>query len=530
MNLMIVEDEALLRNSLVHSMDWAANEIEIVGAHSNGLEALKHLEHNRPDIILLDIQMPEMDGLTLAARIVEWNPMIKIILMSGHDDFQYAQKAIDLRVSNYLLKPAGDKEILNAVVNAAQEIKVELAKKHDQSIMQQQWKENLPRLQEMFLQNWVHDKFDDWQISRRSLELGISLSMEHDYCLAVAEMDPLSEHETRFGNNDHSLLQFSLQSIAKDYFPQSCKVFTDWSGATLILFDSISTMNAMEFQLFVHTSCSKFIYTVEQILKLTASVGIGGISQLASVQRSYKQARLALQMRVIYGDNLAIPYMEPASGKSQLTFKESFEKDLWFALEAGQMEARSASLIQEFIENLNLAATVDEVEEIVFLTSSLFIRWIQSQQWPVKDVVQEDYAYFSNHDLLVSKEQISQWFERCLRHIDQYTNQQGKSGGHQLIKSVVSLVQELMDQDLTLHAIASMLYVNSSYLSRLFKQETSKSFSTYVLDKKMERASSLLNEGARVYDAARMVGYRDVSYFTKVFRKYWGITPGEVRK
>jgi two-component system, response regulator YesN len=111
-----------------------------------------------------------------------------------------------------------------------------------------------------------------------------------------------------------------------------------------------------------------------------------------------------------------------------------------------------------------------------------------------------------------------------------YASQRRKSTSHGTIKAILTLVENEIDQEMTLHAVADRLYVNSSYLSRLFKQETGKAFSTYVLERKMERAKTILQEeGARVYDAASAVGYRDVSYFTRVFRKYWGVTPGEVR-
>ncbi|MDF2717825.1 MAG: two-component system response regulator, partial [Paenibacillus sp.] len=91
------------------------------------------------------------------------------------------------------------------------------------------------------------------------------------------------------------------------------------------------------------------------------------------------------------------------------------------------------------------------------------------------------------------------------------------------------IVEEEMDQEISLHQVADRLYVNSSYLSRLFKQETGKSFSAYVIERKMERAKAALLDGAKISEAASMVGYHDGSYFTRVFRKYWGMTPGEVR-
>jgi two-component system response regulator YesN len=98
-----------------------------------------------------------------------------------------------------------------------------------------------------------------------------------------------------------------------------------------------------------------------------------------------------------------------------------------------------------------------------------------------------------------------------------------------MVKSILGIVENEMDQEITLHTVADRLYLNSSYLSRLFKQETGKSFSNYVLERKMERAKAALVDGAKISEAASMVGYHDGSYFTRVFRKFWGVTPGEIR-
>lgn len=85
-------------------------------------------------------------------------------------------------------------------------------------------------------------------------------------------------------------------------------------------------------------------------------------------------------------------------------------------------------------------------------------------------------------------------------------------------------------EELTLHTLAERLYVNPSYLSRLFKREEGKSISEYLLKRSMEHAKELLHSGVKVYDAAEAAGYRDVSYFARVFRKYWGVAPSELKK
>src|SRR5688572_12418489 len=101
MNLMIVEDEIRIMNSLVNNIPWSEHGIEVVAAAENGREALSLIERKKPDIVLLDIEMPEMDGLSLAKSVRELEPQIKLIVLSGHDDFHYAQTALGLGVMKY---------------------------------------------------------------------------------------------------------------------------------------------------------------------------------------------------------------------------------------------------------------------------------------------------------------------------------------------------------------------------------------------------------------------------------------------
>jgi len=119
---------------------------------------------------------------------------------------------------------------------------------------------------------------------------------------------------------------------------------------------------------------------------------------------------------------------------------------------------------------------------------------------------------------------------RAVRSIISYAESHERKVTHPTVQAIIELLETEQDQEFTLHTIADRFYVNASYLSRLFKQETGMPFTSYVLEHKMERARTALMNGARVYDAATMIGYRDVSYFTKIFRKYWGVTPSSVKK
>ncbi len=531
MNLMIVEDEIRILNSLANSIPWDQHAIEVVGLAENGMEALALMERRKPDIVLLDIEMPEMDGLSLAKIVIEKEPQIKIIILSGHDDFHYAQQAIGLGVMKYLLKPAGEEEILQSVLTAAAEIRLELLEKHNITELKRIWHSRLPQLQEDFLRNWIMNRYAEWELHKHSKELNLELSSDQRYMVSVCEIDPLTEVESRFSAADIPLLQFSLESIVKEFVqPEECPVFNDTNGSTVLLFLSQSEESDTDMTKRINLLISRMLNVVKDCLKLTASAGLGTVCSLEDVPKSYQQAGRALQERAIYGNEIVIPYLEVNRNERSIHFDSTFEKQLEIAIYTDEA-IRISSLIDDYFENAFTHTDSSELvyEHLLYL-SSVFTRIIQSQGWSMQKVLGSDYAHFLSLDSLLSKSQILEWAKRVAGHITIYVENERKSTSHQMIKRILETVDQMLAEDLSLHSLAERLYINSSYLSRLFKKETGQSFSGYVLERRMERAKELLQGNAKVYDAGYAVGYRDISYFAKVFRKYWGVAPSEIRR
>ncbi|MDU0200486.1 MULTISPECIES: response regulator [Paenibacillus] len=531
MNLLIVEDEVRLRNALANNIPWDKHGIEVVGQAGNGVEALRFIDRKKPEIILLDLQMPEMDGLTLAKQLRQSDPLLKIIVLSGHDDFAYAQEALSIGVMKYLLKPAGDEEILETVLEAAEKLRSELEQRHNEDELKQRWEQHLPYLVNDFLQGWLKGKFELWEIEQRSKYLQMNMLKGAQFAVAVVDMDPLPDTETRFSRKDMSLLQFSLGSIVQEYLQSTpCWVVSDYAGYTVVVYKLSGDEAPKEALQRINVLTEKLLFTVLSCLRLTASAGISGtIGGCEDLNKLYVQAVRALQNRIMLGHDLAIPYQEVQGREPEFVLQPNLEKALEIALETGE-ENKAADMLSALWEGgMAKAETIEEIHEHILYFESLFVRMIQKQGWSVREVAGEDYVYFHNHRELMVKEQILIWLQRMIKAYLTYARERRKSTSHDMIKTILSLVENEIDQEMTLHAVADRLYVNSSYLSRLFKQETGKAFSTYVMERKMERAKATLQEGVRVYDAAAAVGYRDVSYFTRVFRKYWGVTPGEIR-
>ncbi|MFB7813927.1 response regulator transcription factor [Paenibacillus chitinolyticus] len=531
MNVMIVEDEVRLRTSLVNNIPWEENGIEVIAQAASGTEALFLFERKKPDIVLLDVQMPEMDGLTLARKLREKDAFVKMIILSGHDNFGFAQKAIEAGVSQYLLKPAGDGEILEAVLSAAEQLRQELERWHSQAELQEKWSEHLPQLQSAFFQNLIGGKYALWEIRKISRDYLLDLDESMQYAVAVADVDPLGPEESRYKSGDMPLLRFSLQCVAREFLqPHSCWVNTDASGYTLVLFAMPADDSPNDVMLRVHAAVVKLLSQAKECLKVTCSAGIsGGTGGLTEISKLYAQAYQALQDRIVYGADIAVPYRDKPAAGSSVPLSPGLEKTLEIALETGDEDKAMDTLSELWDQAMEGTETAAGMHEALMYWTSLMIRLIHKQGWSVRDVAKDDYPYYRDVTMLSTKQQIRAWLERSVLHYTAYLQEQRKTTSHGVVKTILSIVEKEIDSDITLHSVADRLYVNSSYLSRLFKQEMGVAFSTYVLERKMDRAKAALLEGAKVYDAARLVGYRDVSYFTKVFRKYWGVTPGEMK-
>ncbi|MGG3282961.1 response regulator transcription factor [Paenibacillus solani] len=534
MNLMIVEDEPRLRLALAYNIPWDKYGIEVVGMASNGLEALDLVSRKRPDIMLIDVQMPEMDGLTLLGELrsrEEISRLMKTIILSGHDNFEFAQLALEHGVSKYLLKPAGEEDILEAVLEARQQLRQDLEQWQRKAALEQKWKHNLPHLQNLFFIQWVNGKFTKQDVLRKSRELFISLKEDDQIAVAVVDLDPLPEDETRFHRGDAELLQFTMLCLAKELLGHPSRWITSDSGNMLLMIMIVEEdQDANEAMLRLNADVSKLLSQTKEVLKLTASAGIcASIGTIEEMSLLYAQACRALQERVVYGHDLAIPYRELKQDMQGVMVQQNLEKMLEIALETADETKTLEALKGLWEEAFTKSESSDEFHEAVLYMNSFFTRMIQKQGWTVKRVVGEDIEYFQNVKLLSTKMQTWSLLERTVKHIVSFMSEQRKTTSNQVVKDILNLLEEEIDQEITLHTVADRLYINSSYLSRLFKQEMGVVFSSYVMERKMERAKTLLQEGQKVYDAARLVGYRDVSYFTKVFRKYWGVNPGEVK-
>lgn len=159
--LILVDDEEEVRKGMLRKIDWAGYGFEIAGEAENGYEALTVAEKTPPDVVVTDIKMPFMDGIELSEALSKKYPTVKIIILTGFDEFEYAQKAINLNVVEYILKPIASKEFTELLDKVKKGLDEEIAQKENVEALRKHYEESLPILREKFLSSLITSRLTD---------------------------------------------------------------------------------------------------------------------------------------------------------------------------------------------------------------------------------------------------------------------------------------------------------------------------------------------------------------------------------
>ena len=217
-NVLIVDDEFAIREGIKNTFKWHEYGLRVCGTASSGFEALELIEKNTPDIIILDIKLADIDGLEVLEVIREKYSNIKVILISGYDEFEYAQKAIELDAFSYILKPIDDKKLFSKILEAKKIIEDQFNKIRSDENLNKQLKESIPILRDIFLNQIASGKLSDVNIIKDKAEfLGIELNM-CQYTAMVLELQNYKSDD-KISEYDKSMLKLAVENSLKKHVP-----------------------------------------------------------------------------------------------------------------------------------------------------------------------------------------------------------------------------------------------------------------------------------------------------------------------
>ena len=236
--IILVDDEEEVRKGIIRKIQWEKLGFTIVGDAENGEDALEKIEQSEPNVVMTDIRMPYMDGLTLAERIRQKYPSMKILIFSGFDDFEYAQQAIKLNVTEYILKPVNMEELTEILTRVHRNLDEEIEQRRDVDLLRESYRSSLPLLREMFLNEMVRGNIPEAVIRQKLEEYQVDILGARKWLTAIIDVDteevsqtgPLRLHEER------ELIPISVRNLVEDHLKDFYRfaIFNTSMGITVV--------------------------------------------------------------------------------------------------------------------------------------------------------------------------------------------------------------------------------------------------------------------------------------------------------
>ena len=528
-SVLLVDDEEDVVEAIVQKIDWDRLGYSLAGYAKNGLEALEIAEEKQIDVVLTDIKMPYMDGLTLSHRLKELYPSIKIIIFSGFDEFEYAKEAIRLEAEEYMLKPVDAVELSRVFQKVHEALDQEFDEKQSIHRLKNYYLESLPILQESLYTSLIEGTLPQQDLESTLLDYQISLPGKYYAVVILHNSLSLSPE----GINP-LLITMSIRKLAEEQLQKNWRpCFLTYLGHTLF----IAQMDKESDSLKLTDDCEILCRMARHICKATVTAGIGKtVSNLMDLPLSYLGARDAVAYRVLYGRGKAIAISEIGlEGKEEHKVnKEIIDEerllDIYRSIRMSSEEELN-KCIDLYIENSRLDSP--SLQEYHFFLMDLVTnmhKFLLANQvdtgliFPKEEDVYQKVQQFSLAEL-------SQWMKEICKKMQIIIQEMRSDKTKSFVKKAVEHVHShYMDKDLTVEALSQELHVSAAYFSTVFKRETGKSFINYLTDYRMEKALRLLmEEEEKTYIIAEAVGYSDPNYFSYAFKKKFGMSPSKYK-
>lgn len=529
--VLLVDDEYYFRQALKATIPWEANGFVVCGEARDGEEALAQLEALAPDIALVDITMPVMDGLAFARAVRERQFPIRLIILTGHSEFDYARQAVSLGVGNYLLKPVDDDELLRTLLELSQQLDREERVRIEMAQLERQFRENRPMLRNRLLNSLLsgQEAASLEALAPRMRSLGINLA---GTVCQVAVAEPDAEMAADWSFEDRQLWNHAISNLMDELLGEDLphEICLD-DGDHLCVLCTCEADQADRMAGLLADRLEQARDCVQRLIgQFTITVGIGEPRQgLGQLPASCREALIALKSRISSGGNQVIPYK--AIGNAGLGINP-LTPGLRTRL-LMQLRALDAVQVRESVAEVFRTARMERVGPELLLVCCMDLVSITLAYLAEMGVAQ-DAVFPGAPRALVEEAQsfrliqdMADWAERLVTDAtDAVAAQQHGKPGH-LVEEVRRLVgMHCGDEALGIDFLAKRLYVHYSHLCYVFRKETGSTINEYITGHRMEKARSLFDNGNRsVSDVADRVGFADANYFGKLFKKHYGVTP-----
>ncbi len=534
LKIFLVEDEFVVREGIKNNIDWAKEGFIFSGEAADGELAFPLIQAEQPDIIITDIKMPFMNGLDLSRLVIKALPQSKIIILSGHEEFSYAQEAIKIGVTEYLLKPIKGAELVKIVKRIGQQILAEREERVNYERYKREMEENETEIKRRLFNEMVSGNLSIAKVLERGKEYGLELSAKFYQILLfkynINNKDEIYSHEILE-------LEKEINSINSRY-------------DNIIMFDraieGVAFLIKGDSSEHLDTTREAFILRLKEIMaKYTQVRYFGGIGtqvdRLTVLSQSYENAARAFSYRFIFENNDIINSNQISSFRqhddddtilSELELESLDLKKADAFLKSGEAD-EITYFIDEFLISIGSASEKSFLFKQyiimnIYFTVVAFLKEIGSPditiEEPFKGLEGIKKMYYNNQK---AKDYIFRIFSIAIERRDALRNKRY----HRIIDQAKEYINEhFADEDISLNETAAYVNLSPSHFSSVFSKETGKSFIRYLTDLRMSKAREMLKcTDMLISDISMAVGYKDAHYFSYLFKKAHACSPMQYR-
>ena len=524
--LLIVDDDPWVREWLTRHVHWEEYGFTEIFEAENGCEAMKVIDGKGPNIVITDIKMDGMSGLELLALVSKRYPEIRVVLLSGYTEFEYARLAIKNGAEDYLLKPVEEQELISLVKRILKEIEQENDSREIGRKIKRQFEQMIPVLQERFLEELLSDDVSGSELQEDDLSnRGIHIDFSAFYII-IFEIDNYEYRKRTQTNEEQKCLKRSLKSSAEKFLNQN--------GMSVSFFDHkqlVVIYNPKPRGTDIVEQMTQLSAEIRQKLGCTVSVGISRLKKETSLaHEAYMEAFEALKRKFYFGENRAF-YAGVIKLQGNERMFEIKKKDqlvnAFITCEDGKLK----NLISDiFLEIGERELPYNQLQIIYIKLLDILNESFEKAGAQYKAIFFDEIDIDAKLDDFETLDEFGAWvLSLFLKGVD-LINNKGNKRGRKIIEDAIDYTQKHMDKEISLDTVAKTLFVNPAYLSRLFKQEAGETFTHFLMKLRIEKAKTLLDESyLKVYEISEKVGYKNEKYFSRIFRDFEGVTPNEYR-
>ena len=542
LKIFLAEDEVVVRETIKRMIPWEELGFELVGEAADGEMALPLLIRQQPDLLITDIKMPFMDGLTLARLAKKEIPGLKVVILSGYDDFNYAKQAIGIGVEDYLLKPITK----NALIERLSEIR----SRYEHEKTQKEYYEKFQREMLAYEKNSSRDFFealvdgsmDMMEVYKRAEKLGLDIVAEA-YNVLIFTMN--CDEDFSGQRDEYSSWEAESLELLENFF-------AGHSSAMLFRSNIFSYGVLLKGQR--ETIEENTRACVDEIRKILSRqdgrrewfLAVGqSVERLSQIQKSYHTASRAFSQRYLYDENILyydeMETMEHPGGQAETEDNAYLQKVDVNALNPAILQKFLSNGLQEetenFVKDYFYAIGQEPMESLVFRNYVIlnvrfsvisFIKGLGCDTNEMESADTEEVLAESGKNMESAIAYAKKMISQAIEIRDQNSGNKNRS----ILRTAVDFIDShYMEEDISLNTVANVANVSSNHFSALFSQNMGQTFIEYLTTLRMNKAKELLRcTGMRSSEIAGEIGYKDAHYFSYLFKKTQGMTPSDYRK